>query len=315
VRVNTGEREVRLLTDATRHRIGATSSGPGQIRILAVGDSMVEAIQVEAEQTMTALLARSLSTRVGRTVEVVNAGVGGWDPNQYLTATRQELEASSYELVLIFVYLENDVVSRRVASYPAATNLTAPPLRPFEDGAARTLDVLGLRLQALLRAHSHVFVLSQNLLELRRSRSGTRPHLLSNALRANVASSSWQTTADILEDIAVAGSRVHVPVLFVLLPPAHFIDPRILATLESALNIPPAEVDVHQPAERLTAELTRRGLEALDPAPALKRAFDEGEHDLYGHIDTHLAPAGHQVMARFLEPIVLSHIAAAEAKR
>jgi hypothetical protein len=311
VRVNTGEREVRLLSDAARHRVGTTSAGPAAIRILVMGDSMIEALQVDAEQTMASLLARSLSTRLGRTVDVVNAGVGGWDPNQYLTATRQELEQSSYDLALIFVYLDNDIVSRR-ASYPAATNLELPAFRPFADGAARTLQILGLHVQAALSQHSHLFVYSRNLIELRRIRAGSRSHLLTNAMRSNRVGPAWAITADILNDIAVEGRRFHVPVAFVLLPPAHYIDLRFLAKLEWALGVSPDDVDIHQAANRLGDELKQRGLDVIDPAPALQQAFDNGEINLYGHIDTHLAPAGHQVMARFLEPIALRHLAAAE---
>lgn len=315
VRVNTGEREVRFLTDAARHRVGITQEGPGQIRILAVGDSMLEAVQVDYEQSMPALLARALSTTLGRHVEVVNTGVGGWNPNQYLSATQQELQQSSYDLLLIFLYVDNDIVSQRAASYPPAISLTEPVLRPLEDGPARTLGILGVRFQALLAEYSHLFVFSRNLAQLPRARSGIRAHLLSNAMRSNRAMPAWRITGDILGDIAVAAAGAHVPVLYILLPSVQYVDQEWLTTLERALGLAPADVDLAQPAELLGVRLKRRGLELFDPTPALKQAFDAGERDLYGRIDPHFAPAGHQVMARFLEPIVLSHLPAAEVTR
>src|SRR5436309_2168566 len=47
IRVNTGEREVQLITDALRHRIGRDPEESPDLRILAVGDSFVEALQVD----------------------------------------------------------------------------------------------------------------------------------------------------------------------------------------------------------------------------------------------------------------------------
>src|SRR5262245_16181110 len=90
VSVNTGERDARVITDEWGHRIGSSRKPPGQLRVLAIGDSMLQAIQVDYEQTLTALLARALSASLGRDTEVVNAGMGGWDPNQYLIAARAE---------------------------------------------------------------------------------------------------------------------------------------------------------------------------------------------------------------------------------
>src|SRR6185503_6298606 len=104
----TGERSVRVLSDERGHRIGAARRPRPDRSVLAIGDSFVEALQVEAEQTMTALLAESLTRSSGRTVRVVNGAVGGWDANQYLIAAKRELDGAKYDLLLVFVFLEND---------------------------------------------------------------------------------------------------------------------------------------------------------------------------------------------------------------
>jgi hypothetical protein len=292
-RVNTGEREVRVLSDAFRHRVGPTPERSDGHRLLAIGDSMVEALQVDYEQTMTTLLARSLAKRLRRSVEVVNGGLGGWDPNHYLIAAKRELELASYDLLLVFVYLENDLVERRVDSFPPTTRLSPPP------------GALGARARAFLRQTSHLFVFSQNLRELARIRSGRRPrHLLANVMRANSGSPAWTVTAEILADIAAAAAARGTGVLFVLLPPDQYFDESALARYARAVGVGMAELDVGQPARLLTTELTRRGLQVADPAPALRAAFVAGERDLYGRVDKHFAPAGHQVVARFLEGIV-----------
>jgi hypothetical protein len=64
-------------------RIGGDLSRPKCDELVALGDSYLEAMQVEYEDTMTALLEKRLSSRLGRSMRILNTGVGGWDPNQY----------------------------------------------------------------------------------------------------------------------------------------------------------------------------------------------------------------------------------------
>ena len=311
VQVNTGERNARFVTDVAGHRVSPSPKPPGQFRVLAVGDSMLQAIQVDYEQTMTALLERALTAALGRNVDIVNAGMAGWDPNQYLIAARSELQRSRYDLMLVFVYLENDIVGRRVASFPPAMGLVAPVLRPFEERPALTFEKAMDRARAWLRRHSHLFVYGDNLTRLLAVRSGTREHLLTNALRAHASAPVWSVTADILADISVAAEGTRTPVQYVLLPSIHSIDPQSLSKLEWAFGIAHADVDVAQPAQRMTAELSARGLQVVDATPALKKAFDAGERELYGRVDLHFALAGHRIMAGFLEPILRDRLTAA----
>jgi hypothetical protein len=158
----------------------------------------------------------------------------------------------------------------------------------------------------LLRQRSHLFVFGYNLRELTRTRSGARPrHLLSSVMRANSGAPDWGVTADVLADIGAAAAARGARALFVLLPPVQYFDLPALARTARAMGIDPAEIDVGQAARLLTAELKGRGWPVADPAPALRAAFEEGGEELYGRVDKHLAPAGHRVVASFLEAAVL----------
>jgi hypothetical protein len=292
VEVNTGERTVRVISDERGHRIGAKNAGHADLEILAIGDSFVEALQVDAEHTMIALMGESLSQSLGRTVRVTNGGVGGWNANQYLIAAKRELEGARYDVVLIFVYLENDLVSRRIESMPAT-----PPAP--------------VNVSTLLMRHSHLYVFARNWRELRRMRSAPRQrHVLTSIMRDEAASRDWQVTGEVLADIAAQAAPRQTHVLYILIPPHYYVDEDELATYVWAMGFDRARVDVGQPARLLTAELARKGLTVFDATPALKRAYDAGRKDLYGRIDRHLAPAGHQVMADALRSMVMPHLVA-----
>ena len=104
--ISTGEREVRFVTDADGHRIGTTPRAkPAAFRILALGDSFLQALQVDYEDLMTTRLEQSLSSALKQKVEIANAGVGGQNPNNYLIRARKELEGGKYSTVITFVYL------------------------------------------------------------------------------------------------------------------------------------------------------------------------------------------------------------------
>ena len=84
---------------------------PGTFRILALGDSFVEAAQVQANETVTARLEAMLGTTTSRPVEVINGGVLGYGTTQeYLLL---DLEGPKYQpdLVLLFFCYCNDVAN------------------------------------------------------------------------------------------------------------------------------------------------------------------------------------------------------------
>ena len=72
-------------------------------RILALGDSFIEALQVEKRQRVTEQLAGLVKA------EVMNAGVSGYSTITELAAYEQILRGYKPDLVLLFFYLGNDI--------------------------------------------------------------------------------------------------------------------------------------------------------------------------------------------------------------
>jgi hypothetical protein len=84
----TGENEtyVRINSDGMRDRERSVTAEPGAIRVAVIGSSDVEAGQVPLDETFEALMETELSRAIGRKVEVLNFGVGGYTlAQQYLT--------------------------------------------------------------------------------------------------------------------------------------------------------------------------------------------------------------------------------------
>jgi hypothetical protein len=96
----------------------ATPKPPGTVRIAVLGDSYTEAIQVPYEDTFASVAARKLAQcplLKGRRVEALNFGVDGYGTTQELVTLRQQVWAYQPDIVVLAIFLGNDVRNNSVA--------------------------------------------------------------------------------------------------------------------------------------------------------------------------------------------------------
>lgn len=84
---------------------------PGTFRVLALGDSYVEASQVQADETAAARLEALLGRATSTPVEVINAGVFGYGTAQELILLEEEGVKYRPDLVLLFFCHCNDIAN------------------------------------------------------------------------------------------------------------------------------------------------------------------------------------------------------------
>ena len=308
IMVNTGEGDVRLITDTHGHRVGENPPDTTGINILAVGDSFLEALQVDYDQTMTALIEQKLSDELDSSVNVVNTGVGAWGPNNYRVKTQQELARTDYDLVLLFLYLKNDLTSESIESFPPTTGLT-PPSLTFDQSFAENLNALRILIYAKLEQHSHLYRFFENSIALLNARAGAANDFLPKEILLSEADSpNWEITTNILADIDRLAVEADTPMLVVLLPPVYYLDDEELNTLVQALNLQPNEVYWQQPSQIFATKFEEVDIAYVDVTPTMRAAYADGNTELYGRIDRHFSPAGHQVVANYLTPIILEKL-------
>ncbi|MDA8016076.1 MAG: SGNH/GDSL hydrolase family protein [Thermoanaerobaculia bacterium] len=310
-RINTGERTVRLFTDDFGRRIG--SAGPPskpEVRVLALGDSFLEALQVEFEDSFAGLLQEALESELGASTRVVAAGVAGYDPNHYLLQARQELTRDAYDAIVVFLFLGNDVVHMRQDRIPPRTPQTVHDFRwPRSSQPHELIDSLLYPLNDVLERNSHLFILlrirlpfiKRRLIAIRHANqrmSDAEARFRSHVLNPDLAGSPrWRMTAELCADIQELAGAQGVPTLFVMLPRKSWVDPDDLRSEAAGLGIDPDRLDVEQPFREMRRELDRRNLRYLDTFPAFEAAWENGQRRLFGRVDTHLAPDGHRLVA------------------
>ena len=88
---------------------GAELAPPGEsTRVLVYGDSFIQGDFSPTGETFTDQLQGRLATQMGKRVEVVNAGVAGYGPDQELRRMKDELPALKPDLVIVAIYAGND---------------------------------------------------------------------------------------------------------------------------------------------------------------------------------------------------------------
>lgn len=100
----------------------------GAYRVAVLGDSFVEAFQVESDSTFVALAESDLTARLGTPVEVLNFGRSGATQSEEFLVLQSDVMGLSPDLVAVLFNPENDIgdVSRS----------TADPMRPFYELSA-----------------------------------------------------------------------------------------------------------------------------------------------------------------------------------
>jgi hypothetical protein len=303
--VNTGERTVRLVTGEHGHRISPQRSpiAPA-VRVLTLGDSFLVGLQVDYADLFSARLEKALALSLASSVEVVNTGVGGWGPSHYLLEARSELAEGTVDAVLVALFAGNDIEVDAVGRFNPRQGTVVHAWRwPTALRRDELVTTLAYPLNDTLERRSHAFVLARAVAWKQLMRLGLSARRLPTVLlRSEAESPRWATTADTVAKIVALAAQNGAATVVVLIPGAYQVDPELAAAYARGIGVDPGQLDVDQPARLLGAELAARGIPLLDLLPALRAARGQ---ELYGRVDTHLAPAGHEVVARELvEPLV-----------
>ena len=78
------------------------------VRVVVYGDSFIHAFYTREEETFAARLGGLLAGRLGREVEIVNAGVSSYGPDQISVKMEGELPTLRPELVIVAIFAGND---------------------------------------------------------------------------------------------------------------------------------------------------------------------------------------------------------------
>ena len=271
-------------------------------RVLVLGDSFMEALQVPFESSFPNLLERRLASRTGRVIEVVNASVSGWgtdDELKYLTSYGTKWKA---DLILVAMTLHNDVhdnLRKRFHTMEdGALVEKSPPRLSFWQYKL-------IELKGLLASRSHAYQLlirTRRLPEVRDEATRLNSHVLdlfSRTTNGSVAT-GIELTRLLLERIRSIGTQHGARVTLVLLPLAVQLSDERFATFARATSGSTRGLEINKPQRLLRRVGDRVGIDVIDLLPGFREWTAGSGGGLYLERDGHWNEPGHRLAAEIV---------------
>lgn len=308
--VNTGANKVHFKTDENGFRINNEKFSldyKPEHTILMIGDSFLEALQVENRYAFPELIRQNLTTVYNKKVKIVNSSVGGWGPSHYLLEAKNLLEKNNYYIGIIFLYVANDIEKSITHSFKARE-----VFQPHSFGFPKSLSFQDIKMNLLYpindfwETKSHLFVFLKNRFQIPLSKAGLTAYYFPDVFSLSSSESTrWDTTTSICKLIADEFEKYKTQCFFVLLPAPYQVHAEIFYNYIRGFGIKRNLVDLEQPNKILKEKFGLNGLELLDPLIFMREKAYEGLR-MYGKIDNHFNITGHEVMANYLTPIIAS---------
>jgi hypothetical protein len=326
--------EVNVNSAGFRDREHPVDKPTGTKRIVLLGDSFVEAIQVPFEQSITAQLEDQLNRTTGH-IEVINFGVSGTGTaRQYLALREYGLRYKPDVVLLFFVGNDFSDNSRRLQGrsyvpYPEVTSdgkvvrdkNGQPVFTPFFDESSRLAPLTGMvknhwKSYHFLRERIDSSPAINRVLYSLRLMS-TPPEAVNAPAGDNfgfyeiyrveqkpVWKEAWGVTEELLLDVRnlteTAGAKFGV----VLVPAAWEVYPALWnGILTSIPGMHSVALDVDQPSSRLTRFLTEHDVTVMNLLLEFRRMAATSPA-LYVKGDAHWTSGGHKLATDLMAPQV-----------
>jgi GDSL-like lipase/acylhydrolase family protein len=283
-----------------RDREHAVVKPAGAFRVLVLGDSFIEALQVPFEDSFPSLLQRELAARAGRPVEVINASVSGWgtdDELQYLTSYGRRWKP---DLVVVAMTLYNDVNDNLRQRFHTIKDgaLIDTPRAP-----ASSLDFKLTELKGFLATRFHmwqVVIRAKRARETRAEAQQLHSHVDSMFSRATDArmSRGLELTRLLVERMHTIASGDGSRVVLVLIPLGVQLSDKQFAEFAAADAGTTPQTEIDRPQREMKQIGQRAGVDVIDLLPGFREWAAAGGDALYLARDGHWDRPGHRLAAK-----------------
>lgn len=269
-------------------------------RILLLGDSFTVGANVYEEQAYPQVLEELLNARSSQKIEVVNTGVGGWEPFMYAQYYEHYGRQYDPDLILIGFFIGND-------AYNQLTDVDQLPTAVMGRRVSRAAAGKPyIRLLVFLHEHSNLWRLltrrGPQMLDFTRENCAdfTKAYLAlqGSRMEAHLKRDSEQealiqNSVDQIARIQALAAEDGIPIVVALLPDENQINPALQQKI-----IPAGEFDRYDfdmPQTMLEEMFNDRGIPTIDLLPTIR----DDPRCLYMN-DTHWTPEGHRLAAETL---------------
>ncbi|THJ19442.1 MAG: hypothetical protein CAF45_016265 [Nitrospira sp. CG24E] len=278
------------------HELGKPA---GTLRVLLLGDSFMEALQVDFQDAFPALLEGELQSLLGCRVEVISAGVSGWGTDDEVTYLKRKGAEFHPDVVLFAATLHNDISDNLEGRYHKVDQgeLIEKPISELP-----WYTYSGLEMRSYLASHSHLYqIVYQSWKSLGRSDAGARltSHVveLMRHTQSDQVKRGWWVTEKLLEEAKSLAKADGFKLAMFIIPTVYEVDERSYLDLIATYRLNGSDLNRDKPVETLAAILGREGIEVINLLPAFRTRSNDSGQQLYIQGDGHFNKEGHQLAA------------------
>lgn len=271
---------------------------PNERRIVVLGDSLVMAVQVEAQHTFCQLLEDRLNRTGGPLrYRVINAGVQGYGPVEELLFFRNVARAFQPDLVIVTVFVGNDAEE----ALGSAARLRE---RPLAESVSESMTV---RLRRVVRRSMVLQILRLRVTAItaRLPASGAPPEPPLQSYAEHPApriAEGLRVARDCIQAIAAEATAAGARTMLMLMPARFQVDDADYGRLKEAVAAAGGRLVRDAATERFDAALAPLPVPRFDALPALRAALPGP--DVFFQQTVHLTPRGHTIVADALEAFI-----------
>lgn len=275
-------------------------------RVIGLGDSFTFGNGVKLEETFLKQLESCLKPTVP-SVEVINCGIPAYSPLQELRFLERYRASLEPDVVILGFFVGNDFIESGDLYDSAGT----PTLRVVDGNLVSTraaerehsmIRLISQPLRYYLSTHSHLYVFLRDRGSQLLSRFGLRPFNLPPDFCKKTYSermeAAWRYTQAIIEATARNTAEHREKLIVVILPVSYQVYQHTWNEYIAALKLDPSEYDLDKPQRLLAQFLDERGIEYVDPLPALRQNIIGPP--LFYSVDGHLTAEGHRIVSRVI---------------
>ncbi|NVK12667.1 MAG: hypothetical protein HWE35_00640 [Rhodobacteraceae bacterium] len=298
-RVRAPEYDVEYATDSRGFRTGGAAAEPaaGAVRILLLGDSFTFGAANAVQDSWAALLEQRLAAG-DRAVEIINAGVPGYDTSQQALYLERLYGSLQPDIVLVS-FMTNDLfVNEPIQRAPDGTETAR--------GDARAVIAQGGRKRSSLQA---VTLLKRLLME--NDSTYVRLYLMTPRAAfftlpaSDLVQRKMAATQALLRRIREFCANRGAALLVVSVP-------QLFQVFAAAADSPPQGVIPDLPEQVLADFAASEGIPWVSLLDTLAQSYQRSGADLYHRYDGHLNAAGNRVMAEAVHAALLPLLAERE---
>lgn len=302
--------EYRINSLGMRDREHQIEKGANTFRVMILGDSFMEALQVDFNHVFAKLLEDKLNAGLTKpqSIEVINVAVSGWGTDEQLTyLTRYGLSLKP-DLVLVAMTLNNDVYDNLEENFHVLSGerLVAKPAAviPFVEYAI-------WRLKSYVGAHSHTYQLARlwwHAGNMEADRQGLSAHvvdLIQNAPTPQLTK-GWMLTRALLKEIRATARQANAETAVFLIPLAIQIEDEERSRFITQYHLPKELAALYGPQAIMKSFGEAEKFEVIDLLPFLKEWKAKHRAALYRKDDLHWTERGHEVAANAIASEIIS---------